>query len=361
MIDESEIVALAEKSAPERCYVSVYLNRDDRAWLEGALIPDDVLAEPSGFEAENLEPTMQMLRDELEGRDFESVAVGVFACWADDFLEVVELDVPVERRVVAGPSPFVLPLAEIADEFESWCVVLADHSAARLFQVTGLDIEETDRVAGDIKNSVKVGGWSQQRYERRREKEISEYCDEIADRLDELADTGACDRIVLAGNEKLVAELERELPSRLRDRVVGARRLRTELAEAEVFEALEPVYESAERCDERGLLETIQTRRFRDGRAAIGPEATLEALREGRVQILVVDRESELRGARCRDCERVDASLVSECPVCGGEVFEVDLDNELVEFAERTGAEVETADPTEQLRAWGGVAALLRY
>ena len=179
MIETSAIEELSEHSAPDRCFLSIYLDGEDREWLERQLSQMPALADGTDLEVENLERTVEMVRDWFDEHAVESRALALFASWAADYVRAVELDVPVERRLVVDSSPFVLPLAEIADEFENWCIVLADNDAARIFEVGGLEITEADRVAGEIKNSVKVGGWSQQRYERRRQKQISEYCSRL--------------------------------------------------------------------------------------------------------------------------------------------------------------------------------------
>jgi peptide chain release factor subunit 1 len=80
------------------------------------------------------------------------------------------------------------------------------------------------------------------------------------------------------------------------------------------------------------------------------------------VETLLVDREAEAAGMRCRDCELLAAAKPQQCPGCGStSVFHVDLVNELVELAERTSAETEFTDPIPALAELGGVAALLRY
>ncbi len=361
MISFDKIRELAETTAPDRCFVSLYYNRDDERWLEHRLDPSRLLEKPTELELDNFEPTLEMIRDHVEETPAPQKGRAIFACWANDYLETIEIDIPVEHQVIVDSSPFVLPLAEIADEFETWCIALVDHDAARIFEVSGMEIDEVDRAAGDIKNSVKAGGWSQKRYARRRDKQIADYCGEIADRLDDLVGHGPCDRLVLGGNQQLISRLKRELPPRIADHIVGSSTLQTELAANDVFDALEDLYEEAERASERDLVETIQTHQYKDGRAAIGPEETLEALRNGRVQTLLIDRESELDGVRCRECEWLHAEPADSCGVCGGDTFEIDLDNELVELATRTQADVEVADPMDQLSAWDDVAALLRY
>ena len=116
-----------------------------------------------------------------------------------------------------------------------------------------------------------------------------------------------------------------------------------------------------ERREERQLFETIRDECFREGRAATGLAPVLASLKEGRVNDLLLDRELKLKGFRCRRCELLGDGIPSGCPRCEGEIFEVDLVNEMVELAAQTGAETEFADPIEGLTLWGGVAALLRY
>ena len=50
------------------------------------------------------------------------------------------------------------------------------------------------------------------------------------------------------------------------------------------------------------------------------------------------------------------------CAACGSaSLFEVDVVNEIVEMAEKTGAEVDFTDPMPTLDEAGHVAALLRW
>jgi len=353
---------LAEASGPDRCFLSVFLNAgSDVRWFERRVKDLRELLEPSGDERTNLDHTAEMVRRHLDGKAPKSGSVAIFACWLSDFFDVVALPVELEEKVILDSSPYVRPLAEYADEYETFCIVLLDHKKAKVYLVAGADISHIDSARGDIKNHVRKGGWSQQRYERRRDKQIHHYCEEISQTLERLAGEEHFDRLLIAGDKVLINELQVHLSTSMKQRVAAAAPLRAGLGEQALLTELFPAFVEGERRAERRLYETIREECFHGGRAATGAAAVLAALGEGRVARLLVDRELHLEGYRCRDCELLDSGLPDRCPECGGEVFEVELVNEMVELATKTGGDVEFSDSIGGLTHWGGVAALLRY
>ena len=88
----------------------------------------------------------------------------------------------------------------------------------------------------------------------------------------------------------------------------------------------------------------------------------MEAAKTGRIEEILVTRDVEIDGVRCRACENLAHGVPDTCYVCGSsDLFKVDLVNELVELAAQTSAHVEFADAFEGLTEVGGVAGLLRY
>ena len=81
----------------------------------------------------------------------------------------------------------------LQDEYETVAVVIADNRRARVYLVAadvsdGSDDEIT--ISGNVKNHVKKGGWSQKRYQRRRDKELKVYAGGIVDALNRRAPCG---------------------------------------------------------------------------------------------------------------------------------------------------------------------------
>jgi peptide subunit release factor 1 (eRF1) len=130
----------------------------------------------------------------------------------------------------------------------------------------------------------------------------------------------------------------------------------------EIVEQAMDLLEEVEREEEEDLWQRVRSEILGGGLAVGGPKEVLNALREGRVETLLVDREVEIEGMRCRDCELLAHAKPKQCPSCKStSVFHVDLVNELVELAEKTSAASRFTDPIDGLTELGGVAATLRY
>lgn len=354
---------LAEKGGPELAYVSLYASgpgsldslkkRADR--IRALLARDEA-------ELEHFEESLRMIREALDGYTFQREGVAVFACWAEDFLVGYPLTVPVPDLLRVDEAPYIRPLAELRDEYENFVVVAADAERARIFLVTSAIVAAEKRVRGDVKQRVKKGGWSQKRFERRREKELTSYAKEVASVVADLEGRVAFERIALLGSEQAMREIREALPPRLSEKVVGQRAVSLEDRDDVPMEpALQLVFER-EREEEAELWERIRGEYLRGGLAAVGSADVLEAVREGRAEMLLLDRAVELPGVRCRDCESVQAGSPDACPTCGRtSLFPVEVGEVLVELATLSSALVEFVDAHPELDEVGSVAALLRY
>jgi peptide subunit release factor 1 (eRF1) len=56
----------------------------------------------------------------------------------------------------------------------------------------------------------------------------------------------------------------------------------------------------------------------------------------------------------------VEEDFYKKCPYCGNETSEVDIIEEIIEFAERTDAKIEFTDD-EEISKLGHVGAILRF
>lgn len=369
MFQDIDLRELAELKGPERAFVTVYLAGEgderripDRAAPLREMLSDDA-DELEHFER-NLEAIGSWLEEQshlLEGAEAPE-AIAIFSCWALDFLRVHELSAAVEPGVWVGATPHIRPLAELQEEYENFVVVTADNSEAHVYLVTSAVARELTQVRGDIKNHVKKGGWSQKRYQRRREDELLHYAKEIADVLVELDGAADFERLVLLGHDEAIHKIEEVLPEGLRDRLVGADNIDTNGGEEAAIDRAFELFFAQERRDERDLWELIKGQFLGNGLAVVGAADVLEATLAGRVDKILVVRNRELEGVQCRACESLSAGTLDRCSACGSDdVFAVDLVNRLVDQAELTSATVDFVDALDGLQKVGGVAALLRY
>jgi len=357
-----DIRHLAEMNGPERAFVSLYLSGAEALPRLGQRIRKvRAMLSDNPVELEHFDENMKLIQASFDRHAPGADALCAFACWANDYLQVIRLERSVPDLLWVDSSPYIRPLAELRDEYENFVVVAASNTDTRVYVVTSAKPDEEARVRGDVKNHVKVGGWSQKRYARRRDKELHHYAREIADVLSDLAARESFDRILLVGSRETIAEIKSVLPDSLLERVVGEKNVDLHREEA-VWQEAFGMYFEEERASEQALWEQIKGEYLRGGRAVAGPDDVLKAAAVGRVDRMIVTRDAKIPGLRCRTCENLTAGAPETCSVCGsGDVFKEDLINELVELLALSSAETEFVDPIPGLSEIGHIAALLRY
>jgi peptide subunit release factor 1 (eRF1) len=364
MFHQVDLRQLAEMQGPERAFVSLYLSGPDAVTsLNNRVAKARALLSGEPAELEHFEENWKRIESWLAEHPFESESLCVFSCWALDYLKYLPLSTKVRDLLWVDSSPYIRPLAELQDEFETFVVVAADNSDTRIFVITSGSAEDPEaRVKGDIKNNVKKGGWSQKRYERRRSNELLHYAKEVADVLAEIDKEHEFRRIVLLGSKEATAEIRNALPTPLADKIAAEQPVDLSAGDDQLFDRAFDLFFAEERASEARLWERIGAEYLRGGLAAAGPEEVLAAAQQGRVERMIVTRDAKVAGTRCRDCEALVAGVPEKCPLCNSEsVYKVDLVNELVEVLALTSAEAEFTDPIPELTELGDVAALLRY
>jgi peptide subunit release factor 1 (eRF1) len=363
MLEKIDLRELADAQAKARVFLSVYL-RNPAAWdaladrrdAARALLAED--REARDHFAENLKMVEKYLRREAD----PDRGLCVFACFALDFFRAYPVDAPTPNLLRVDSSPYILPLATLRDEYENFAVVAVDNSAARIFVVAGGEATDEQRVRGNIKNHVRKGGWSQQRYERRRDKQVHRYAGDVVERLRAMEADQEFDRLLLVGSREAIAAVHAALPASLVRRLVGEKAVDLGAGDNALNEEIHALFTEAERAAEQALWQRIKAAYLAGGLAVVGVVDVLGALSEGRVAELLVNEGAVATGRRCQGCGKLFVDTVEQCSGCGSDdLFPVDTINELVELAEQTGARVEIAAPIDALAQVGDVAALLRY
>ena len=365
MITESDLIALAEQSAPERAFLSIYLKSPDSvAKLENRFHHIKSQIGRSDAEIDELEhfnENISLVRDYLHKNEYKSGGLCIFACWANDFFKVYKLDHVKEDICRIDSSPFLRPLAEKLDRYENTAVVIADNKKARIHYVTTTIGNGDELIKGNIKNHVRVGGWSQQRYERRRDKQLEQYSKEIVESLKEHYTIENYRHILLVGSCEILNVIQSELPKNLLNLVVE-KSMDLKQHQGEINKEINELFERIEESDELKLWERIQSEFLADGLAIIGLSDVYHAAIAGRIEILMVDEGFKPDGYRCRNCDNLELIETQLCPDCGPEKFyKVDIVNEIIELVLKSGGKVEFVDNIEKLRESGSIAALTRY
>ncbi|MHC4715469.1 MAG: baeRF10 domain-containing protein [Planctomycetota bacterium] len=365
MFGDVDLRKLSEMTAPERAFLTVCLSGPrsvrelDRTFRNLRRVLSS--SEPAGDEREHFDENVKLVTDYLDKHPLAGGSLCIFACWALDFLEAVPCPAPLADGVWVDSSPYIRPLAELQEEYENVAVVVADNRRARIFLVSSAVAGDEAVVTGNVKNHVKKGGWSQQRYERRRDKELLLYAREIVNALQQLAKTEDFRRVVLAGGKEVLRIIHENLPADLQDRA-ATKAVDLGKGEGAVNADIQEAVEQLERRSEQDLWEQIRANYLRGGLGCVGLEACLDAVRMGRAEKIIVDRTFKPVGRRCRDCENLQTEPADACGACGStSLFDVDVVNEIAELGKQTGCDTDFADPIESLTEAGRIAALLRY
>jgi len=360
-----DLAKLAEMTAPARTFLTVYLagpgsvegldrrfRRVRRALKGGG---------PEKDEREHFDANVEAVQDYLARHPLGSGALCLFSCWVLDFFQAVPLAAPVEDLVRIDASPYLRPLAEFEDEYETAAVVVADNAKARIFLVASAAAGPESVIKGNIKNHVRKGGWSQQRYERRRDKQLLEYARDIVEAVVRLDKEKTFRRIVLVGGKEILRLVHQHLPHALQHKV-AEKAIDLGRGEGAVNQDILDVFLAQERQSERDLWERIRAEYLRGGLGVVGLDDVLAAAKTGRVDAMIVNRAFKPEGRQCRDCGNLDLGAVPACPACGSaSLFPTGLVNAVVELVTRAGGQVDFADPIPTLVEAGEIGALLRY
>lgn len=289
-----------------------------------------------------------------------------FACSADGFFEVVESPLPVNNDIVVNHTPHVRPLEAILQAYERFAVLLVDRQRARLFRFELGELTEHTEVFDAVPRGGDQAGHPAQ---GSRGSHVQRHTDVIAHRhLKHAAEVTftelqrrPVDHVILGGPKEVVAELEGLLHTWVRDRVVDRLVIATTAGPDEVRQAALAVEEAQTRRSEAALVERLRNAIGTGSGGVAGLEATLAALVERRVDVLLVSDGYATEGWRCRSC-RYLGPRGRKCPVCKNSMDLVnDVVEEAVEEALANKCRVQIVRENADLDVLGRIGAVLRF
>lgn len=333
-------------------FVSLYVNKgDEEKFIERRMRACKSVFK--GNELKHFEDTMDDVFNALKQTAWVSIAV--FASRKHNFLKTISLTVGVDDILVVDSSPYLRPLARIQDEWENFTLVLMSSNYAKIFSVSLGKTEREKTLSKDIMNKHKKGGWSQARFNRLRKGAIHAFLKEVEEALEKIAG----DQIVLAGPGNAKLQFKDMISKNLSERIV-------EIIDVGIDEEKELMKESINLIAERekqqsyAAVQQLKSEILKDGLATYGIKDTLQAVKNGQVELLLIEKDYKPRGWICEHCQVVDEGVQTTCPYCGNKTSEVDVIEEILEFAERTDAGIEFTDD-EELVKLGHVGAILRF
>lgn len=290
-------------------------------------------------------------------------ALGVFCSGQDDLFEVVQLSRPTPGRVVIGRSPYVEPLVTALQQ-RRWLVALVSRRLGRVLGGPVDRLKEQANFDEYVHGQHDQGGWSQARYERSIEKDTDDHLRRVAEGVNQRWREERFDRAALGGPVEIVPRLETFLSAEVKA-CLAPGRIEVDLSSAgddEIRSALAKLVVDYEKQCEREALDRLSAGVGSGGRGVGGPEDTLEALNERRVQTLLLEPGFDRQGTRCQSCGLLMLESGASCPADGGPLEELEhLREGAIEAALAQGAEVMVVRHYPDLGPLQGIGAVLRF
>lgn len=266
-------------------------------------------------------------------------------------------------KLVVGPRPHLPPLVVSASEHDLALVAIVETDETRILEIATGGLFAHDRLEGDVPDRVQRGGWRQLRIQKHIADHIAHHhregATDLMARFDAIAALrGRPPRVVLAGREPMLAGFERHLPERVLRRAIRATHVDPKLRTDQVLEIVRDALREAERRGHREALAAVVDAAA-IGRGAEGLKPVLDAVNQGRLRELLLDRRFDAPGVECRRCgQLLEADSRASCPFCAGPLEPVSLKDELLRRAVLASAELHLVD---EAGLPDGIAATLRY
>jgi peptide chain release factor subunit 1 len=313
-----------------------------------------------------LREDLERVRDYLLSGDppFQGArALAVFSSGRGGLFETVQLPRSVPGQVVFDTAPYVEPMIATAQQ-RDWCVVLVSRRHARIFTGEADSLAETLEHEDAVHGQHDQGGWSQPRYERSVEKEVDDHLRAVAEIIEQRCRGRGFDRLALGGPPEIVPRIEGMLSEPVLARLAPGR-VEVDVSsagESEIRTAVARLVEEDDRRSEREALDRMAAGIGTGGRGAGGPEDTVSALNERRVETLLLEPRFDGKADRCLSCGLLLLETSGRCPADGGELEHVEhLREAVVEAALAQGADVMIVRHHPDLGPLRGIGAVLRF
>jgi len=379
VITWSRLRELAAFRAENGLAISLYIGFDPSA---AGTLPNTAATKMNSLLDEAQKSTLadrgELTHDEKTGlhSDFERIrnffandfdragtqGLAVFAAGLDAFWSVNALSEPVPDRVCVGPDFYLRPLVPLLGRGEGAIVAVIDRERGLLFQLTNGRLEPLADLSEEQPGRHDQGGWSQARFQRHIDELTRDHLRTVAADLDGRVRRGIAKHVVVVGPEEARAGFTDMLAQETQSAFAGSTAGEGYATPTELLELALPFLEQARLAEETAALERWQEEAGRNGRAASGWDATLEAASDGRVELLLFQEGAERLAYECPSCGRAQIQN-GACPL---DATRMEPRPDGVDLAvHRTlahgGSVRALARERPELGPVEGIAALLRY
>jgi peptide subunit release factor 1 (eRF1) len=207
--------------------------------------------------------------------------------------------------------------------------------------------------------------WTREQYQNDRQQQTNLFISELIGVLTQFMFAGRYGHLVLAGHPRVTSRIRKALPNHVAAKLVDIVPAFEYDRPNDVVTATLVSFVEQEERESQAVVERLQREIDTHGRAVVGTAATFEALKWGQVYMLVLAKAYDPgNGWMCGTCGAagVEPSSLNICLEClSTELRELNVKEEMVRMAERTGSRVEVVNHNDPLMRLGGIGCLLRF
>ena len=365
---EEQVLRLATFQPTDMPVLSVYLNtqpdQHGRDNFDSFLRKEFKLAAeafaPRSAQRESVDTDVSRISEWLRtSLQPSSNGVALFACSAaENLFEAVQFDAPVEKnQFYVYNQPHIFGLARLRDQYPRHAVVVADTNFGRILTFGLGETLGTETVSNTkIRDMTEVGRWSRSKENSREENYRMQHASELTEQLDGIVRSEQIDFIILAGDSVILPTLRDQLSPYLADRVVATLPLDVRTPEHEIRAASHTALREYDVQLDTGRVHAMLDLHHSGGRAAVGVEHVLAALKNGQVEELFVSARFDERDVNSENAAALASSLAA-----AGDALEGNVADSLISRAVQTAARITFVEDDDLLAPFGGTAATLRY
>lgn len=361
---KEELRELSEVFDTKPTFLSIYLNFEnnlDTKFLERRERECSKILRNDRELKEAFEKNLKKIKEYLDRTYIHEKGVAIFSSQVNNFFKAYQIPIKLENLFVVDTSPYIRPLALYLEEYENFCIILIDHSNAKMFLVTASKVTDKKEIHKDIFHHHKKGGWSQMRYQRIRDGKILHFFKEVVEDITKMLENENVRRIIIAGPKVAKKEFLKYLPKELNEKIIGFFETDIDTPENELLKEAFSIFFDKEREEEKEMVDKLRNEVLKDGLATYGVNETLKALEQGKAEKILVNMGTKVRGWKCERCRVVEKGDAKTCKYCNLDVYTVDVIEEIVEEAQKMDCEMEFIKPNDVLEELGGIGAFLRY
>jgi peptide chain release factor subunit 1 len=292
--------------------------------------------------------------------------LAIFSCSGHGIFLTYPSIVPFENECFISDLPTLQPLVRLSSQYQNTLAVMVDTDSARLLEVSLEGLMAESSIESYVPGRHDQGGWAQMRYQRHIKDHMDKHHKEVADQLTELFDSGIWKRVVIIGQDRIIANFRAFLPERIKQQIADTFSIDFSEERSKVLKRLFERLLQKEREEVSRQIEELKERMSKGGLSTFGLSGTLEALNGGQVQTLYLLTPFSYGGGKCLRCSVLvsippQSNPSLHCPLCKGEMKRVNLGEEMTRLAFRQDGEVKWVAENAILKESEGVGALLRF